>query len=176
MRSGVMSTPACRSFATRSTRKFSVKWPSSIYIHSALPSAPVSRPTVPLLFRSSPFTMTEIFTSVRRALAVAATIAIVSPPLSAQNTDSLPRPVDGAVALSLGDAARLAARQSAVAQGARLRADEAQARVRERRADLLPNVSAYANQSGHTFNTATFGIDFPAPPGQPPLFDPAGQV
>jgi outer membrane protein len=120
--------------------------------------------------------MIEIFPSVRRALAVAATIAIVAPPLVAQNVDSLPRPVDGAVALSLGDAARLAARQSAIAQGARLRADEAQARVRERRADLLPNVSAYANQSGHTFNTATFGIDFPAPPGQPPLFDPAGQV
>jgi outer membrane protein TolC len=129
-----------------------------------------------LQFRSSLFTMTEIFTSVRRAFAAAATIAIVSSPLEGQNVDSLPRPVDGIVRLSLGDAARLAARQSAVALGARLRADEAQARVRERRADLLPNVSAYANQSGHTFNTATFGIDFPSPPGQPPLFDPAGQV
>ena len=120
--------------------------------------------------------MTEIFPGVRRALAVAATIAIVSSPLMAQNVDSLPTPINGSVSLSLGDAARLAARQSAVAQGARLRADEAQARVRERRADLLPNVSAYSNQSGHTFNTATFGIDFPAPPGQPPIFDPAGQV
>jgi outer membrane protein TolC len=120
--------------------------------------------------------MTEIYPGVRRALAVAATIAIASPTLLAQNVDSLPRPIDGRVALSLGDAARLAARQSAVAQGARLRANEAQARVRERRADLLPNVSAYANQSGRTFNTATFGIDFPSPPGQPPIFDPAGQV
>ena len=121
--------------------------------------------------------MNEIFPSVRRALAaVAATVALASPQLKAQNTDSLPRPVGGVIPLSLGDAARLAAQQSALAQGARLRANEAEARVRQRRADLLPNVSSYAQQSSHTFNTATFGIDFPAPPGQPPLFDPAGQV
>ena len=109
-------------------------------------------------------------------MVVAATLAIASSPVLAQNTDSLPQPVAGVVQLSLGDAARLAAQQSALAQGARLRADEAQARVRARRADLLPNLSAYANQSGHTFNTATFGIDFPHAPGQPALFDPAGQV
>jgi outer membrane protein TolC len=70
----------------------------------------------------------------------------------------------------------LAARQSAVAQGARLRADEAEARVRERRADLLPNVSSYVQEAGRTFNTSTLGIDFPTPPGQQPVFDPQGQV
>ena len=120
--------------------------------------------------------MTEIFSIVRRALVAAAALALVSFPLTAQNPDSLPQPVGGVIPVSLGDAARIAARQSALAQGARLRADEAQARVRQRRADLLPNVTSYAQQSSHTFNTATFGIDFPAPPGQPPLFDPAGQV
>jgi outer membrane protein TolC len=120
--------------------------------------------------------MTKHFVPFRRALTTATTIALVNTPLIAQNVDSLPRPVGGAITLSLGDAARLAAQQSAIAQGARLRADEAEARVRQRRADLLPNLSAFANQSGHTFNTATFGIDFPAPPGQPPLFNPAGQV
>jgi outer membrane protein len=120
--------------------------------------------------------MIEIHSSVRRALAAAVTIAIVSSPLAAQNPDSLARGAGGVIPLSLGDAARLAARQSALAQGARLRADEAEARVRERRADLLPNVSSYVQQSGRTFNTATFGIDFPAPPGQPPVFDPRGQV
>ena len=126
--------------------------------------------------RSFLFTMTEIFRLLRPALAAAATVALLSTSLTAQNADSLPRPVGGVITLSLGDAARLAAQQSAIAQGARLRADEAEARVRQRRADLLPNLSAFANQSGHTFNTATFGIDFPAPPGQPPLFNPAGQV
>ena len=125
--------------------------------------------------------MIEILSSTRfRALATIASIAFASTAGGAQQSGSAPPgPADqpGAVIpLSLGDAARLAARQSALALGARLRADEAQARVRERKADLLPNVSSYVQQSGRTFNTATFGIDFPAPPGQPPVFDPRGQV
>ena len=78
--------------------------------------------------------------------------------------------------LSLGDAARLAAKQSAAAIAARYRADQADARVTQRRADLLPNVSASALENGRTLNTATFGIDFPAPAGQPPIFDPDGQL
>jgi len=126
--------------------------------------------------RSSLFIMIELFPRIRRSLVAGATIALVSSPLTGQNPDSLPRPIGGAISVSLGDAARLAAQQSAIAQGARLRANEAEARVRERRADLLPNLSGYAQQSGHTFNTATFGIDFPSPPGQPPIFDPRGQV
>jgi outer membrane protein TolC len=81
-----------------------------------------------------------------------------------------------AIRLSLGDAARLAARQSALAQGARLRADEAEARVRQRKADLLPTITSYVQEAGRTFNTSTLGIDFPTPPGQPPVFDPKGQV
>lgn len=136
------------------------------------------RPTAPLLtlLRFSYRTMTDLFSGVRRVLAAAATIAIVSSPLSGQTPDTLPRPIGGVISLSLGDAARLAARQSALAEGARLRADEAQARVRQRRADLLPNLSGYVQEAGRTFNTSTLGIDFPAPPGQPPLFDPKGQV
>jgi outer membrane protein len=78
--------------------------------------------------------------------------------------------------LSLGDAARLAALQSAPVVAARHRAEQADARVTQRRADLLPNVSASAVENGRTLNTATFGIDFPSPPGQPPVFDPDGQL
>ena len=78
--------------------------------------------------------------------------------------------------LSLGDAARLAALQSAPVVAARYRAEQADARVTQRRADLLPNVSASAVENGRTLNTATFGIDFPSPPGQPPVFDPDGQL
>lgn len=78
--------------------------------------------------------------------------------------------------LSLGDAARLAAKQSASVLAARHRAEQADARVTQRKADLLPNVSASALENGRTLNTATFGIDFPTPAGQPPIFDPAGQV
>jgi len=113
--------------------------------------------------------MTEFSSRVGFAfLIAAASIAISSAPAAAQQT-----PV---ISLTLGDAARLAARQSALARGARLRADEADARVRQRKADLLPNFSSYVQEAGRTFNTSTLGIDFPAPPGQPPLFDPKGQV
>lgn len=85
--------------------------------------------------------------------------------------DTLP-----ALRLTFGDAVRLAAAQSPAVQAARQRVAQAEARVVQRRADLLPNLSAAAVQSGHTFNTATFGIEFPTAPGQKPLFDPNGQV
>lgn len=78
--------------------------------------------------------------------------------------------------LTLGDAVRLAARQSATSEGARLRAAEAEARVRQSRSALLPQLSATASQGARTFNTASFGISFPSAPGQKPLFDPNGQV
>ena len=113
--------------------------------------------------------MTEIFSGARIAFLTAiASIAIASLPVDAQQTP--------AISLTLGDAARLAARQSALARGARLRADEAEARVRQRKADLLPTVSSYVQEAGRTFNTSTLGIDFPTPPGQQPIFDPQGQV
>jgi outer membrane protein len=113
--------------------------------------------------------MTDFLTHARVHLVAAAAIAVfASAPLSGQQPTVIP--------LSLGDAGRLAARQSALAQGARLRSDEAQARVRESRADLLPTVSSYVQQAGRTFNTSTLGIDFPTSPGVPPLFDPQGQV
>jgi outer membrane protein len=125
--------------------------------------------------------MIEILSSTRfRALATIASIAFASTTAAAQQPASAPPgPADqpgGVIPLSLGDAARLAARQSALVLGARLRADEAQARVRQRRADLLPGLSSYVQEAGRTFNTSTLGIDFPATPGNPPLFDPKGQV
>jgi outer membrane protein TolC len=81
-----------------------------------------------------------------------------------------------ATALTLGDAARLAARQSVPSLAAQLRAREAAARVTQTRAELLPSLSALALQSGHTLNSATFGIKFPAAEGQKPLFDPNGEI
>lgn len=80
------------------------------------------------------------------------------------------------VRLSLADAVRLASKQNANVEIARLRADEADARVRQRRADLLPNLTSYIQDAGRTFNTSTLGIEFPPVPGQKPLFDPRGQV
>jgi outer membrane protein TolC len=79
-------------------------------------------------------------------------------------------------ALTLGEAARLAARQSTPSLSAQLRAREAMARVTQARAGLLPSLDALALKSGHTLNSATFGISFPAAPGENPFFDPNGQI
>jgi outer membrane protein TolC len=106
-----------------------------------------------------------------RTLLLALLLAVpIARPAAAFGQDVPARP------LTLGDAARLGARQSAAAEVARYRATQADARVTQRRADLLPNASAYWQDGGRTFNTATFGIDFPSVPGQPALFDPNGQV
>ena len=93
-----------------------------------------------------------------------------------------PAPASADSTLTLGQAARLAAQRSAPVQIARLRTEQAQARVTQRRADLLPTLSTLASENQRTFNTATLGIDFPPSTnpvtGQvnPPLFNPAGQV
>src|SRR3984893_4207136 len=178
-----MSTLECRSSATRRTRRFSRSWPSSTSIRSRRSQARTHRPMAPrrTQFRSFHSTMTKILSRIsHRLFATLAAIAVVSSGAVAQTpatpSASTVSPPAAATPLTLGDAARLAARQNALAPGARLRADEAGARVCERRADLLPTVSSYVQEAGRTFNTSTLGIDFPAAPGQKPLFDPQGQV
>lgn len=104
------------------------------------------------------------------ALLLAPLTTLLTPSLAAQDSTSAP------AFISLGDAARLAARNSASAQGARARVGEAQARATQRRADLLPNLSAAGSQGRRTLNTASFGIAFPTAPGAPPLFNPNGEV
>src|SRR5947207_11342710 len=103
----------------------------------------------------------------RRAIVTTVSV-LVSTNLGAQQT--------APTALTLGDAARLAAKQSTPALAAQFRAREAAARVTQTRAELLPTFSTFALQSGHTLNSATFGIDFPTPAGEKPFFDPNGQV
>src|SRR3954470_14175415 len=76
--------------------------------------------------------------------------------------------------LSLGDAARLAAAQTAAVQSAQTRVQGAEARVHQSRSALLPQVEAAQNGRSHTLNSASFGFDFPTAPGQPPLLDPNG--
>lgn len=93
---------------------------------------------------------------------------LVASALGAQETAPPP--------LTLGDAARLAARQSAPALIAQLQTREAEARITQARADLLPTLRTTALESGHTLNSATFGFDFPTPEGETPLLDPNGQI
>jgi outer membrane protein len=112
-----------------------------------------------------------IMNPVRTIHAVALlTLSLAARDTLAQQQTAMPQP------LTMGDAARLAARQSAPSLSARLLAREAEARVTQTRADLLPSLNALALQSGHTINSATFGISFPAAPGQKPLFDPNGEI
>lgn len=76
---------------------------------------------------------------------------------------------DAPLTLSLHDAVTLARSQSTVAALAGIRAEEIEARIEQRRADLLPSVSALATDGERTFNTASFGIPFPG-------FDPNGSI
>jgi outer membrane protein TolC len=95
--------------------------------------------------------------------------AVIVPSLAASQQ---PAPI----VLTLGDAARLAARQSTPALAAQLRTKEAEARVTQKKADLLPSLTTSALESGHTINSATFGFDFPTPEGEKPLLNPNGQI
>lgn len=96
-------------------------------------------------------------------------------------TDSVPGAASVAPAIptqpiTLGDAIRFAARNSATAQTAQLRVAASQAQIRQARSSLLPQLSATGSTVREDINTATFGITFPTQPGQPPLFNPNGQV
>ncbi|HXY31031.1 MAG TPA: TolC family protein [Gemmatimonadaceae bacterium] len=102
----------------------------------------------------------------RRIAAAAALAAVVLAPRTSLAQDSL-----ATGPLTLGDAARLASRQSASALEAQSRTDAADARIAQRRADLLPDLSATASQNGRTYNSATFGFSFPGG-----FFDPNGSI
>ena len=80
-----------------------------------------------------------------------------------------------ALTLSLGDAARLAARQSGVVEVARTRVSAAESRVTQRRAALFPDVAAGIQQASRTTNSATFGFSFRDPQGRP-LLNPNGEI
>lgn len=80
------------------------------------------------------------------------------------------------IALSMGEAAVRARDLSLPSLGSVARAAQIEARVNQRRAELLPQLTGLAEANSRTFNTATLGIDFPAPPGQKPFFDPTGEV
>ncbi len=71
---------------------------------------------------------------------------------------------DSTIRLTLGETVRLAARQNTAVQSARYRVEEAQARVKQVRADLLPNVNGLATERRTTLNSAAaFPIELPVP-------------
>jgi len=90
-------------------------------------------------------------------LLLALTLAPGARPLAAQTP----------LQLSFADAVRLASGQAAPVTLATLRSDEADARVRQARAALLPSLSLSAFWLNRTFNSKSLGIDFPTLPAQP---------
>jgi len=79
-------------------------------------------------------------------------------------------------ALSLGDAARLAAKQSGGVDVARQRVSQAEARVTQRRGALFPDLAAGLAQSERNINSATFGFAFTNPVTGKPLLRPDGEI
>ena len=79
-------------------------------------------------------------------------------------------------ALSLGDAARLAAKQSGGVDVARQRVAQAEARVTQRRGALFPDLAAGIAQAERNVNSATFGFSFSNPVTGKPLLRPDGEI
>ena len=78
--------------------------------------------------------------------------------------------------LSMGDAARLAARQNGVVDVARARVAQAEARSMQRRGALMPDLAAGVQQSERAINSATFGFTFANPVTGQPLLRPDGEI
>ncbi len=103
-----------------------------------------------------------------RALRAFVFVMAAAPLAAAQPADTL--------VLSLGDAARMAAARNAAVVVARTQVGQREAREAQARAALYPRLSADLSEAGRTFNTATLGLDLPSVPGQPPIFDPDGEI
>jgi outer membrane protein TolC len=95
----------------------------------------------------------------RRRILLVLALAWEARPLTAQTP----------LQLSFGDAVRIASGQAPPVALATLRSDEADARVRQARAALLPSLSLSGFWLNRTFNSKSLGIEFPSIPGQPPL-------
>src|SRR6266480_1379022 len=102
-------------------------------------------------------------TNSSRLVAVLTWLVATGSPLAAQ-APALTTPLR----LSFGDAVRLASGEVPVVALATLRTNEADARVRQARAALLPSLSVSGGWVNRTFNSKSLGIEFPNPPTTPP--------
>jgi outer membrane protein TolC len=91
-------------------------------------------------------------------------------------TPATPAPAAATRRLTLAEAVALASGQSPAVDLATQRAKEAESRVGQARAALLPGLGGAASASNRTFNLEAQGITIPALPGQPALREPIGPV
>ncbi len=97
--------------------------------------------------------------SSRRLVTVVALVLAAAPELGAQ----------APLRLSFAEAVRRAAGEAPAVEFATVRTREADARVRQARAALLPSLSASGAWLNRTFNSKSLGISFPTIPGQAPF-------
>ncbi|MBL0940924.1 MAG: TolC family protein [Gemmatimonadaceae bacterium] len=78
--------------------------------------------------------------------------------------------------LTMGDAARLAAKQNGAVAVAESRVAQSEARALQRRGALIPDLAAGVAQSERTLNSATFGFAFSNPVTGQPMLRPDGEL
>jgi len=78
--------------------------------------------------------------------------------------------------ITLGEAARLAAKQNGAIDIAKARVEQAAARATQRRGALFPDLAGALIQSERTLNTATFGFSFENPVTGQPMMRPDGEL
>src|SRR6202040_303090 len=100
----------------------------------------------------------------RRAGAVVPVARLISRARAATGAQQDTRQDTTTRTLSMGDAARLAARQSAVALEARAEAQQTSARSRQGASPFFPHVSGAALETERTVNSASL-LRFPSSPG-----------
>ncbi|BAH37573.1 MAG TPA: TolC family protein [Gemmatimonas aurantiaca] len=104
-----------------------------------------------------------------RARIVAATVAGLFLALGGSQAEAQTR-------ITLGDAARLAAKQNGAIDISKARVEQAAARATQRRGALFPDLAGAIIQSERTLNTATFGFSFVNPVTGAPMMRPDGEL
>lgn len=99
-------------------------------------------------------------------------LAAAASPLAAQSPATATAPAK----ISMGDAARLAAKQNGAVDVARTRVEQASARALQRRGALLPDLAGGIRQGESTINSVTFPFSFNNPATGKPLFNPNGDI
>jgi outer membrane protein TolC len=107
-------------------------------------------------------------------MAIATVIAAIL--AAAVSISVAPATAEAQTRITLGDAARLAAKQNGAIDISKARVEQAAARATQRRGALFPDLAGAIIQSERTLNTATFGFSFVNPVTGEPMMRPDGEL